>query len=253
MDATGNNTNNLEYLVYDKDATIVNPSTATRPTPIQPITTIVPVLDRTAYNEAEETEGSERTLDYVRVQLKTLQYLASLPADMLNGQQACEWTQMISPTNFKPTAQEALRLCYYLRSQGFDTFATFKRGYMRLYVANQESYTRNPRVDVLYWKQDVTTNDVSYQCSPRTPGLVVGGRRNAAPMIPLHSAEGQALYDYYHQQQRQDQRTLDSLATLASAAEIRLQNLVADENPDLGEIEVTLMQLEEYRARLRGD
>lgn len=250
MDPATSNTNNLEYLVYDKDAPIVTPSTPTQRTPIQPITTLVPVLDRTIYNEVEETEGSGRTLEYVQVQLQALQYLASYPSDMLSGQQACEWTQIISLSDFKPTAQEALRLCYYLRSQGFDTYAKFKRGYMNLYVADQESNKQSPHVDVLYWKQDVSTNEIRYQCSPRTPGpTVVGGRRNAVTTLSLHTVEGRLLYNHFYgnhdeqrmierrrgeQRRQEDQRTLNSLTTLASAAEIRLQNLVVSENPDLG-------------------
>lgn len=238
MDPTTNNTNNLEYLVCGKDAPIVTPSTPAQPTLIQPITTIVSILDNTVYDEAEETEDSERTLDYVRVQLKALRYLASYPSDMLSGRQVCKWTQMISPSDFKPTAREALHLCYYLRSQGFDTFAKFKRGYMKLYVADQESNKRSPHTDVLYWKQDVKTNDIRYACSPGIPEPVVGGRRNAVATLSLHTTEGRSLYDhyygYYAEQRRQDQRTLDSLATLMSAAEIRLQNLVAGENPDPG-------------------
>ncbi|KAJ5058383.1 hypothetical protein J3E74DRAFT_292427 [Bipolaris maydis] len=238
MDPTTNNTNDIQHLVYDRDAPFVTPSTPTPPTPIQPITTIVPVLEQTVYNEADETGGCERTLDYVRVQLKALRYLASYPSDALTGRQACKWTQMISPSDFEPTAQEALRLCYYLRSQGFDTCAKFKRGYMKLYVANQESNRRNSQVDVLYWRQDVTTNEITYACSPGiSEPLVVGGgggRRPAVASLSLHATEGRSLYDHYYAQRRQDPRTIDSLATLASAAEIRLQNLVAGENPDPG-------------------
>jgi len=38
-----------------------------------------------------------------------------------------------------PAAKDALRLCYYMRSQGFDTYADVRDGSIELYLSKQVS------------------------------------------------------------------------------------------------------------------
>jgi hypothetical protein len=124
----------------------------------QPIVTLASTLRPTTYDEKNEAEGTTRTLEYVRVQRALLEYLDKKPADSLNARQARRWTQAIDPAgNKKPKAADALRLCYYMRSQGYDTYARVKNRTVSCFVVKQT--TRNHE-HVLYWKQDVVTDEV---------------------------------------------------------------------------------------------
>jgi hypothetical protein len=79
----------------------------------------------------------------------------------------------IDPTNNnEPTAQEALRLCYYMRSQGYDTYAHIdKKGMINLYVVNPRFVNQS----AIYWQQNFTTNASTAAELPRSHTA----RRNA--------------------------------------------------------------------------
>jgi hypothetical protein len=73
--------------------------------------------------------------------------------------------------NKEPAAQEALRLCYYMRSQGYDTYARINNNRMlNLYLANPRFNDRGKDVDACYWQQNLVTNASTPAASsgPRT-------------------------------------------------------------------------------------
>jgi hypothetical protein len=149
-----------------------------RTEPPQPVVTLASTLPTTTYDEKNEAEGTTRTLAYVRVQRALLEYLNTKPSDSLNARQARRWTQAIDPAgNKKPKAEDALRLCYYMRSQGYDTFARVANKTLSLYVVKQGARTHE---HVLYWQQDVVTNEVLNAPAPQPTRT----RRNAIPDSP---------------------------------------------------------------------
>lgn len=139
-------------------------------------TTLVSALPKTLYQES--SDSTQRTLAYVMVQRAVLKYQDKRPADTLSARQARSWTQAIEPKNKMPDAKDALLLCYYMRSQGFDTYAKFERSTVGLYVVDQDGDSGGTRgEDSVYWRQNFLTNEITYLASsqPRTHT----GRRNA--------------------------------------------------------------------------
>jgi hypothetical protein len=120
-----------------------------------PITTLLSALPKTTYNDAEDT--SEKSSEYIGVQRALLKYLATHASDSLAPRQAYAWTEAIS-SDKKPKAQDTLRLCYYMRSQGFDTYAHFKGTLLLLYIVHPRAKWAYPEQDGLYWMQDYKTN-----------------------------------------------------------------------------------------------
>lgn len=174
--------------------------------PKKPMTTILSLLPKTTYKEANGAEGTSDTFAYLKVQRELLKYLDTRPADDLTSQQACRWTKAIS-ANGRPTAQDALRLCYYMRSQTFDTYADVKLGSINLYVANQNTVVRGPRTDMLYWRQSITTNVIAYggtssfafvRDPTRTADLYTDMDALMAQLTP--SAALSAEFDHPHQE-----------------------------------------------------
>lgn len=129
-----------------------------------PAQAIVPVLPTTTYKEQSEKEF-ERSLKYVRVQRRILKHLEK--HDMvLAAKTAHMWTADSTKGRW-PEPLQALRLCYYMRSLGFDTFAHIdptvrKKGdrramFMSLFIANPDSKKRGTGHDHLYWAQELIT------------------------------------------------------------------------------------------------
>lgn len=143
----------------------------------KPITTLINTLPRTQYADQEDT--AEKTLEYVAVQRAVLDYLGKRASDTLSPRQACAWTQAIEPMTKEPTPKDALRLCYYMRSQGFDTYAEVKDTVVSLFVADQEGKddAEARGRDMPYWKQDIPTHKVLYSVSSATRNG--SGRRDA--------------------------------------------------------------------------
>ncbi|KAF2249560.1 hypothetical protein BU26DRAFT_565200 [Trematosphaeria pertusa] len=124
------------------------------PEELKPIVTLVPALEETKYRDEEDK--SKKSLAYIRAQRGVLRYLDTCAADSLNAAKARALTESIDPVNKYPSAREALRLCYYMRSQGFDTIAVFhhKRTLMRLFVVLDRS------AGTLYWEQNYKTGRI---------------------------------------------------------------------------------------------
>jgi len=57
-------------------------------------------------------------------------------SEKLTVRQAHNWTERIAD-NMHPAAKDALRLCYYMRSQGFDTYADVRDDSIELYLSKQ--------------------------------------------------------------------------------------------------------------------
>ncbi|KAF2024265.1 hypothetical protein EK21DRAFT_26989, partial [Setomelanomma holmii] len=153
----------------------IMPAETAKPSePKKPVVTLVPSLLETAYKEEDDTTGTPRTLAYVRAQRAVLKYLDTQASDTLAPHQARRWTQSINPVSKMPRAEEALRLCYYMRSQGYDTGALIGHDtkIMQLYVV-----IRTGPDKILYWKQNFSTNQVLYTA----PSTSRSGRRNALP------------------------------------------------------------------------
>ncbi|CAO2653097.1 Nn.00g025080.m01.CDS01 [Neocucurbitaria sp. VM-36] len=160
--------------------------------PKKPITTLVSTLPETTYKDQDDTKGSEKSLPYIKVQRALLKFLDSNASDTLTPLQARRWTQAIDPKTKNPKAEEALRLCYYMRSQGLDTYAEIWNGVICLFVVNQRSNIRAPEEDFLYWKQDYKTNSIEYTAPSNHGGGGGGGvmrattlRRNALGVMDL--------------------------------------------------------------------
>ncbi|KAJ4362057.1 hypothetical protein N0V83_010999 [Neocucurbitaria cava] len=161
-----------------------------------PVTTLVPVLEKTTYKDEDDTKAAEKTLPYIRVQRAVLRYLEFHASDTLSPITARRWTQDINPETKIPKAEQALSLCYYMREQSFDTYAKIADGFVSLYLVNQSavpgSGVHTAANDILYWKQDFVTNHVEY-AYPDGVGASGGGgggvmratpypfRRNALP------------------------------------------------------------------------
>jgi hypothetical protein len=131
------------------------PTMPTKKEPKQPVVTLVTALPPTSYNEHDEADSTVRTLSYVKVQRALLKYLDKHASDTLTEAQARKWTQAIDPEGRKkPTAVDALKLCYYMRSLGYDVYANIKDSMILLYVIEALE------VSVLYWAQNITTNKI---------------------------------------------------------------------------------------------
>jgi hypothetical protein len=131
------------------------PTMPTKKEPKQPTVTLVTALPPTNYNEQDETDGTVRTLAYVKVQRALLKYLEKHASDTLTEAQARKWTQAIAPDGRKkPTAVDALKFCYYMRSLGYDVYANIKDSMILLYVIEALE------VSVLYWAQNIVTNKI---------------------------------------------------------------------------------------------
>lgn len=128
----------------------------------------VPILRKTAYREQQEKKF-ERSLEYVQIQCKILKYLDSQGA-ALTPRQAYKWTLNVAPGTQQPQPVQALRICYYMRSLGFDTFAVIVPSHdpengvddtmLRLFIANSGSEKRGQGYDHLYWVQRIATGEV---------------------------------------------------------------------------------------------
>lgn len=147
--------------------------------PRKPVTTLVSMLPKTTYNEADEVEGTVRTSPYVRVQHQLLHYLGIHASDTLTPRQALRWTEDTAENKW-PQTKDALRLCYYMRCQGFDTYAAFRNGFMSLYIANQNTDVKGPGPDLLYWKQNFKNNAIAHEVTTQSESNGARGpRRNA--------------------------------------------------------------------------
>lgn len=181
--------------------------------PKTPAVTLVPLLPKTTYKDEDDTKGMPKSLAYVRAQLAVLKYLETQASDTLTPYQARKWTQAIDPTHKEPKAEEALRLCYYMRSQGYDTGADLEhdKKMIHLYVARGD----RPEHKLSYWKQNFETNEVVFMAAspPRQP------RRNA--IFGLNMAQ--------ETQQRVEER--DRIHTRAQHL-ARLDALLARDVPD---------------------
>ncbi|KAL5116411.1 hypothetical protein ACEQ8H_005647 [Pleosporales sp. CAS-2024a] len=160
--------------------------------PKQPILTTASVLPPTTYNEQKESGKVANTHAYVKVQCALLKFAQTNSIDSLSPQQAVAWTQAIDPTGYqRPEAAEALRLCYYMRAQGFDVYAQVKDEWVSLYLCHQGYYSPDPKRDVLYWKQSFKTQVVEYeyQAIPDFASTVEGQAYNALRQVsrnPVH-------------------------------------------------------------------
>ncbi len=178
------------------------------------VVTLVPVLQKTPYSEQVE-EGAERTLEYVKVQRAVLKFLDDNSTEALAPLQAQRWTEAIEPNTKKPKAIEALRLCYYMRSQGYDTYADIKNGMISLFVVNPDSMYRHERCDHLYWKQDYKTNLIVFRLPSSNERYA---RRNAMPSIPTLSSTSDSSWTpgLPFELGQEDERTRNVEAMLAT-------------------------------------
>ncbi|KAI4960823.1 hypothetical protein J4E86_002448 [Alternaria arbusti] len=127
---------------------------------LKPATTLVSMLPKTPYNEVKEAEGTMNTPSYTKVQLALLEYLNKHASEKLTVRQAHNWTERIAD-NMHPAAKDALRLCYYMRSQGFDTYADVRDGSIELYLSKQAPEKGRSKAS-LYWKQNYSTNAIEH-------------------------------------------------------------------------------------------
>jgi hypothetical protein len=180
--------------------------------PRKPVITLASALPTTSYNEQNETTGSVRTIAYVKVQCALLKYLETRASDSLTAQQARQWTQAIDPTGHRrPKAADALKLCYYMRSQGYNVYATIQNKEILLCIVTLQGF------HALYWAQSITTNmvrDIEDQ-TPYRP------RRNAVPNVEV---SGGSLEAPFEPQAAED----DGLI----AAEAHVEAMLEDEDAD---------------------
>ncbi|KAF2114517.1 hypothetical protein BDV96DRAFT_100206 [Lophiotrema nucula] len=131
------------------------------------------VLDKTPYDDTE----TEKSRDFIAVQLKILSWLDKNAAVDLRPATARKWTELLIPNHQTATPQQALQLCYYMRKIGFNTFARLDDNELSLYIAEWHEYERNSQWDVAYWQQDIKTGAVKEALQGRTQP---GNRRRGA-------------------------------------------------------------------------
>lgn len=127
-----------------------------------------PFLCSITYREQHEEEF-ERSLEYIKIQRRILKYLDKQNT-AITAPEAYKWTANIVAKDQTPQPVQALRLCYYMRSFGFDTFAVIKPSCdpetgvdntaLQLFVANPNSKQRGIGHDHLYWAQRIGTGEV---------------------------------------------------------------------------------------------
>jgi hypothetical protein len=179
--------------------------------PKKSVVALVSALAPTPYDENKETNEDLRTITYVKVQRAVLLFLKTKPADLLTARTARQWTRSIDPTGHKsPKAKDALRLCYYMRSHGFDVYARLENQDMVLYIVKQTSNIRHPAIDTLYWSQNFSTNAIKTSVEIETAQFA---RRNAISEGALTRAASTNPEGY---------RGLDSL----TLARLRAENIV---------------------------
>lgn len=122
-------------------------------------------------------------------------------------------------TSYLYVREEALRLCYYMRSQGYDVYAKIEGKVIHLYVANQRSYIRDKQHDMLYWKQNFATN-ASASVAPSAPRAA---RRNAM-------ADIEQTLQYLTR--RHPEQVAAANEDPLTQAEIRLHTELGRENPN---------------------
>lgn len=120
------------------------------------------------YQEQHEKEF-KRSLKYIKTQRRILKRLDKRD-NAITAPEACKWLANIVPKDQTPQPAQALRLCYYMRSFGFDTFTTIKPSCdpetgvdntaLQLLVANPNSKQRDIGHDHLYWAQQIGTGEV---------------------------------------------------------------------------------------------
>ncbi|KAH7351432.1 hypothetical protein BKA66DRAFT_575529 [Pyrenochaeta sp. MPI-SDFR-AT-0127] len=258
----------------------------------EPVTTLVSALPKTTYKDQDDTKGFEKTLPYISVQRALLKYLDSHASDTLTPLQARLWTQAIDPVTQRPMADEALRLCYYMRSQGFDTYAVIKNGLMSLFVVHEFSRERNEKHDHIYWQQHVKTNYILYIASTEH-GTTVQTRRNAmvaenmllpvsqlrgmrrqrnllaqlrggeaAPLATLEGSNddrrgvarmGTRIMAGDEPGDTQHRQTDPAIETLMIVAQAELDRLLNGDNQDPSAIEAALEQIEELQQQIYRD
>lgn len=173
-----------------------------RPKPRKPVRTVVPLLPVPAYREQHEAEF-KRSLEYVQVQVTILKALEEHDT-VLDPQTAYTWTLNIAPAGQMPEPLQALRLCYYMRSHGYDTYASIKRSdnpeyyecTLRLLLVDPKSDQRGVGYDHLYWMQDCETGEIIFDphkvlrseptatTSERDPNLIITADNNESFMAP---------------------------------------------------------------------
>ncbi|KAF2824933.1 hypothetical protein CC86DRAFT_326263 [Ophiobolus disseminans] len=125
---------------------------------MKPVVTIVSALPPTTY--MDEEDKTPKSLGYLKAQHAALDRLNKNAADQLTASVACGLTQSIDPNTQEPTAAEALRLCFYMRSIGYDVYHEIedKTQSLTLYIVNQRSHIRSRKYDRPYWHQNFSTN-----------------------------------------------------------------------------------------------
>lgn len=204
-----------------------------------PIVTLTSALPKTTYKDREDTKGTEKSLKYLEVQRSVLKYLEKSAADTLTPDQARHWTQAIDRTsNKEPKAEEALRLCYYMRSQGYDVYSTIDadKNELHLWLVNQLSHERTAQYDKLYWYQDYATNEDLFPTSNEATHM---HRRNAMVGHPPCLYGGDTTDEGELQVARRAAATgparprgRPSVAARLAATEVRLQRLIEREDAD---------------------
>lgn len=85
-----------------------------------------------------------------------LNYLSTHAADELHPAQAYFFTENAGTKPHAPTAKQAVDLCYFMRSHGFDTYAKLDpRGEkLQLFIADRDTGEYRGQ-DKLYWVSEV--------------------------------------------------------------------------------------------------
>ncbi|KAF2712968.1 hypothetical protein K504DRAFT_126411 [Pleomassaria siparia CBS 279.74] len=127
-----------------------------------PIITLVNILPKTPYsNDADKSDKSD---GYFSAQNTVVVFLQRYPSDILSALDAYSLTSYINPRG-TPAPEDALRLCFYMRSLGFETYCRMKPkdNCFALYVANgnfRDDEDRGTQHDECYWEQNFKTGKV---------------------------------------------------------------------------------------------
>ena len=101
----------------------------------------------------EDPEISQSPLEHVTDNslVQILEYLDTHAADQLSVAQAHSFIENAGTKPHGPTAKQAVELCYFMRSHGFDVYTKLapQEHKIRLYIADRNAMNRNR--DKLFW------------------------------------------------------------------------------------------------------
>ncbi|OCL10780.1 hypothetical protein AOQ84DRAFT_374605 [Glonium stellatum] len=117
----------------------------------------IPILPSTPYQD--DDSQVPRSTGFVTAQRRILEFQLRFPHRELTVGDARGFTSMISPHGFPsprppyPSVNEAIRMCYYMRELGYNTFVELKPAKKEVWLILRTRIILTQR-DQIYWVQN---------------------------------------------------------------------------------------------------